>query len=243
MSAKKNNKKSSPLSDYLFKPLQVDEGDESHIIVVFLVETSYREMLTDKMKPETQTYYKITFIDLTETVVLHSPSFDEVTVQDLTEFRKNVKILDSNETMEILDHSSNIILGWIQQQVQEMQMMSQGLATIKYAMGETTFDKGQIHIHNDTAKMAEVSVQSIMGENIDLTEEQVEKVAQVVGEVVQGHLTTDVGVEENTKKIKAELEYKLFESLPDNMKAGKISINMDAVLKEIKKLQSSEEEN
>jgi hypothetical protein len=96
--------------------------------------------------------------------------------------------------------------------------------------------------------LAHIVFKTITGDKIDITKnlspQDVATLGGVLLDIIRNHADEDMDNvnEEFLKKLRAEVEYKIVESLPASLKAGDIRINMEAFVDEIKRFRETNNE-
>jgi len=93
---------------------------------------------------------------------------------------------------------------------------------------------------SDLGVLANILYSSIEGLNGKLGENDVRKIGEIVKTVVMNHIDMDINDEVGVRKLEKELEYRVVDALPLSLRAGKITINMESVLKQIKSMNQNE---
>lgn len=229
------------LDRYLYKLISISLPNQEKIITLpFKVRMEAEQCLSPAGKPETTTKYYLTMLDISKSIQYNEPYIEEALVTDTQELNDSIELVDPNDNMPLLSMASTLIYRHMTAMSQEMQVTSQSMLALKQLLPSNEVQtKGNLILTNDENNLASILYHTITGDTALLSQAQVEKVGQVIMDIIQAHLATDLKDPINVKKIVAEVEYKLIEALPDDTKAGKIQINTSAIIQEIQKFQES----
>lgn len=236
MSKNKNN-----IDDLLFRPIVFKDKNIDKLIVIFSTETQSVKHVSLSGKPVSTIKQIINVVDISATIAINQTIVDSYTIQDIREFRKNISIIDSEACKDQILIANDIFTMDLQVIAEKAAQLSQAISAIKYMSGSQQTQEGNLIITDGKDGLAQIVFSTINGADINLKAEDVEKIGSIIMDVVMHNLSIDTLDGAQINKLRAEIEYKIVDSLPANIKAGDININMGPILQEIKKYQNTDD--
>lgn len=239
------------ISDLMFKPLQFSDGSLERLIIIFSSDNTINmSMGIDGKVIKTSSEY-VQFIDVMETIENERPIVHSHKLMDSEKFRSCVQEVNPAEFADELLGVSMVVGLFVETVTQQLAQCQSFLTTIKSITDKMHTKPKDFHLglSGSQGPLAYMVLNSISGNGIDLNstlqEKDVEKVGGVLIEILTSHLDIDPNDEEQVRKLRAEIEYKIVDAMPVGIKVGNFSLNMDFILKEIEKLKQSigEDEN
>lgn len=227
------------IDKYLFKPLLLSSNGEiaeDKIIILFSKESLAKTALYGTGSPFQQVKTSFNILDVDETIKHGEPVIDRASIVEVESLVPYLKELPLEKVAGPLGAIAGIITEHMSILTQTMQTYGDILTATYGAMGTIKpqpEDQCSMLIGGSGGGMAHIVAKTVKGNVAKLTEKDVEKVGRIIVDVIMSKIDEDLTDEEVISKIKAELEYKVIEALPNSMKAGDINLNMPAILEEI----------
>jgi hypothetical protein len=237
-------KDKSELEELLFRPILVKmpETEESHLAIIYSCDTSIEQTLNSKGKRYKKISDTIRLLDVTRTLEFGQPVLETFKV-DIKRFKNIAQIVPAADHMNEIIAATTLILS----EVNRLNEMMANFASIVTTIKSVTQDnmpnqeaepEGNLILGGTKAPLAHIVFNSINGEQEwekMLSQKDIIKIAEVLKGIMEAHVSSDLQNEEELKKLRAEIEYKIIDALPDRLRAGDIHINMEAIIDEIRR--------
>jgi hypothetical protein len=251
---KRNSKKT--LDNLLFKPLKVNLEEGEKFMVIFGHECITNTEIGEDGKKQKHVQDVVKALNITESISTGNIVIDSYAL-DLDEFLPHVEIVSG------VTHLAHIVT--VAQQLgreiielgAKINDCNAALLTLrditKNVLGTSSLDgknqesdSGNLILGGTTEPLAHIVFKTVAGNKTEdlakvLRPEEVMKIGVVLKQIVESHVSTDLEDQENVRKLKAEIEYKIVEALPNNLRAGDVTINTKAILEEIDRLRDNED--
>ncbi len=229
----------SSVEDLLYKAFFIIDGEDKRLVYIFGCDTEIQQRLSPSGKPEKKYVSAIYILDVTKTIEEGIAIIESFIVSDPKKFRANIEIVDPDEHMEQLALAHTILHSEMAGLANRIQSYGQALITLKHIAGNSPKNKGRgnLVLGTEGSPLASIFYNTVTGDVARLEREEVEQVGGVIMQVIMSHLSTDLDDAEELRRLKAEIEYKLVDSLPNHIKAGNVHINMESIVDEIRKYQ------
>ncbi len=235
--AKKDPK--SSVEDLLYKPLLFSTSEGSRLALIYGCDTEIQQRLSVKGKPDKSSTDTVHILDITKTIEQGFPIVEACNISNAQEFRSGLEVVDADDYMDQMIIVHTILQAEMSEIASRMQDCGQAIICLKHVASSTNKNKskGSLTLGTETSPLASIFYSTVTGDVAGLEQKEIEKVGGVIMQIIMNNLSTDTEDAEKIKKLKAEIEYKLVDSLPDHMKAGDVHINMESILEEIRKYQ------
>jgi hypothetical protein len=227
------------LESLLFKPYKFTFDGKNSIIVIYKFDSHTSKNINSKGKIKNKQVNSITIVDINETLDRGSFYTDTWTIVNIDEFLSYLQPVDVSEFAEEIQTALSIIINESAVLSSKLSLLSDALMSISHVINESPRKEGEIIIANEDDYIAQIVYKTITGDMEKFNKEDIHKIGNTILEVVTNNSHIDLDVQDNVRKIKAEIEYKIIDNLPAVIKAEDISINMDSITSEIKKIQDS----
>jgi hypothetical protein len=235
------SKQKSIVDNLLFKPLVATDDPQKRLIVIYGVNVGSSKAISAKGKLVVSTVTTIDVLDITSTVELGTPVRDNWLVTDPKELKKCFEEVNSEDYILQIQTATSIIHQEMNDLSVHLQDCAKSFSTLQYISNSS--DTNELMIGTESNGLAHIVFKTVTGDMAKLNREQIDKIGNVIMEVIMGNVASDLANEETLRKLRAEVNYKLIEALPDNMRADDIHVNMDSFVEEIKKFQGDTESN
>ncbi len=246
---KKNTKKL--LEDHLFKMIRV-KGDQSEkIMVIFGHESTTSTEIGNKGTPIKVQKDFLRFINITDTLNTGSVIIDYFNV-DIDDFLKNVEILSPIQQMgsivAIAGELEEEVAGLTGKIADCMSALMTLKALVKDVLPQNNDENsGNIIFGGTTEPLAQIVFKTVSGAKVNIPEmlkpDDVVKIGMILKNIVEEHVSDDLTDEKLIKRLEAEIEFKIIDALPNNLKAGDVRINTKAIVDEITSLRNHKEDS
>ena len=242
------SKEGTRINDLLFKPLVYNTGDEEKFMLIYNCETKINQQISPNLKKSKKVVEVLRIIDITSTLQSNRIVTETCLVSSLKKFKDNVKIVSIAECIDEMVRVTALLLGEMTVYGQKMSELSSILASIRsLTKPEEAIDSGNIILAGTEEPLAHIVFETVSGQKEAmqevLTHKDIQRMGEVLGNIIMSNLDLDLGDEERVRKLKAEIEFKVIDALPHNLKAGDVNIDIKAVLEEIKGFQKFKEED
>lgn len=239
------------IDEFIFKPIQLKDPktEESRLVIIYKVDVSNKIFLDDDQKKSTNTSHTLGLLDVMRTIDRENPVFANFNVEAIDKFKNNCTIVDPEEFAEEIDFCMSIVFDDMietNDRLNEVSMILSNLQQINSELpdcicdecrqeteDEQEKDNENLILGGDSGPLAHLVMRSIEGVKQKLKKDDIDKIGNVLLQIIKSHTDTDFQVKDTVEKLKAEIEYKLVDALPSVLKAGKINLNMKAILEEI----------
>lgn len=228
------------ITDLLYKPLRFINEGEDNLIIIYSLDVHSTNTLSAKGIPQTTNTTTIYILDLLKTIATCSPVLDSWVIADQKKFVKNVSVVKFDDEQDNVLVSSSIIISDLNNILAKVQEYNKALTALKAISGafEKNKDNGKLIIAQQETGFAHIVYKTMTGDIAKLSEKEVDKIGNVIMDVILAHIDINLDDTEQVNKIKAEMEYKIIEAMPSVMQTNAIHINMEAVINEIRKFQN-----
>lgn len=236
------SKEPTRIDELLFKPIMYNTGDHEKFILIYDCETKISQIVSPSLKKTKRTTEVLRVIDIKSTLETNRITTETCVVSSLKKFKANVKAVPVDTCVDEIVRVTALLLGEMTVYSQKLSELSNILSSIRSCTKtEATIDGGNIVLAGTEEPLAHIVFQTVSGqkEAIEkvLTQKEVQRMGEVLGSIIMSNLDLDLDDEERVRKLKAEIEFKVIDSLPNNLKAGDVSIDINAVLGEIRGFQ------
>ena len=231
MAFKMDEETQRQIKEHMFKPILLSEVNGGNQVVV-IYDYSHK-IYTDIDETKETVVFSAVFV--TDSINEQRAVTDKIVAQNVEDFLDNIDEVKDNEeinwqlknTLDLLSAEVNATLNYIQE-------MSRCFKTVMSLVNND--QKGLIVNSSSNTNIISAVTDSISGAN-NLDQNDLEKICNVVLTEVLQNADIDVEDEEQVDKLRKTIEYRFIQSLPDNVSADDISINIEAILSEIRKMQ------
>lgn len=238
------------MQEFLYKPVYIKSLDAE--ILIFAIENNCQSFVGIDGKVTKENCLIIRYIDINKTLQLGNPIVDSINLINPEVFFKDSEVIDTEEYLPLLMEVSSVLVKEISDLTNVIKSYTQVLTAMRAhasSSGKVNLsnlqDKSALIIQGTNAGLAHIVFKTITGNTALLKPEDIDKVGKTIGEIVNKNANTDKNFseQENLKKLKDELEYKIIDSLPIQMRAQDVGINMDAVIEEIERIRNGEDDD
>lgn len=230
------------IDSLLFKPFAIkDESGQEKLFIFIGGDETLNKTLSDKGKLTKKNIYILYLFDITDTINSGEAVINNWQISDWNKFKSNLREVPFRECGDLLVMSSNIIVDEINNLTKRASDLNQAITVVRHIAKKAGNgdDIGTIVINGSENNLTQIVFKTITGDSVDLKKDDVDKIGEVIMEIVMDHAEDNLDDPEQLKKIRSEIEYKVVEALPDYTQAKNIKINMDAIIEEIKKMKGN----
>lgn len=231
------------LEKYLFRPLLMNQK----LIMIYGYSLNQTKTIDTNFKFTNKTNYIVNLIHISESIIQGEILTENAEITDINKFFKIAILPEEGQFIEELAMITNMLEESIESLLDQSNSYLKAANATKSILhrleSQTKEDKDNeenLVIATPTGGLAHI-VYNTIGEKYQLKEADVVKIGNVITDIVANHTDIDTEDEEAVKKMQAEIEYKIIEAMPIQLKAGEININMDFILSEIEDLQDDGE--
>jgi len=237
------------IREILFKPIIVKTEIEERFVFIYAYNCVIEHVLSNDGQINKNHKDIVKFIDIQKSIAMNTTIIDEMTVTDRKKFRSDIVEIPISQCFQDIIHATSVVIEETAEISQRMTEMQNILSAIKKCSSELKYSvspsHGNIVLAGSEEPLAHIVFKTITGENVDITknlsQDDIILLGQVLLEIIHLHMEDDLENEDFLKKLKAEIEYKIVESLPSTLRAGDIHINLEAFVEEIKRFRDTEQ--
>lgn len=235
------SKNKTPIDDLLFKPLRYDYNNANRLLIIYNVQSVFNKSQNVKGNDHVETTLLIDTIDVYKTVEHQASVLERTVVISLKDLKQHLIPIPIADCAEPVLEALDIVCQDIREYTTQIQNLIKVSAVIKnVASGLAT--EGQLILTDGQSGLAQIVFNSVTGKTAELSQDDIDRIGGIIMDVVMHNLSLDTADDKQIKKLKAEIEFKIIETLPASFTAQDIKINMDPILSEIKKYQGGPDE-
>lgn len=223
------------ISEFLFKPIIIDLDGEERTIIIYNVETSVSKVLDDNGKILTKDKTYVEVLDIETSILTGNPATEVIEITDEDKFISNLSDIENTEesftSLETMYQMLNANLAFLKQR--SISISSAFNAVKSIVKGPQKDNEGNLIIGGDSGGLAHIVFNTIKGDTLKLTDEEVNNVGQLVIDTIIQNINIDLENEKEVNGFIETLELKIIEGLPTSLRAGNITLNKDGIIKEI----------
>lgn len=248
MSRSKNN---NEFSNMFFKPVVIKTDVEEKFGIIYSYNSVSEHNLDDEGNVIKTHKDIVKFLDIARTMALGSAVVDSVIVDNRRKFVTSLTEVPISQCFQDIINSTSVVLEEVTELNERLNEMRNVLSAIKKSasvLRATNASQGNIVLAGTNEPLAHIVFKTISGDKIDITKnlssDDITNLGGVLIEIIRGHINDDIDnpTEDFLKKLRAEVEYRIVESLPVGLKAGDIHINIEAFVDEIKRFREDHNE-
>jgi len=238
------------VSDLLFKLLLISDKPEEanindeniHLVIPISSNVNIKENLNPSGKITRKVEQSIQILDVNATLESGQCMFQSIFFDIIEEFKNKTKPVDSAPFAIEIATLNSIVLSNINTLTQQLQSLGSTLSVIRN-ININNDDKQVVEndlnviIGNESTGLVHLVLNDVQGNKVKIKKSDAEKIGAVINEVMLNYLNTNLDESENVRKLKAELDYKIIEALPNQVRTQDLNINMDVIINEIKEQQ------
>lgn len=225
------------LDNILHKPLLYKESESNQTIIVIY---SYDKIISKNINiagvDNNKIYYVVYFIYINSTLSYNRPDVGKKEIHDINAF------LDCLVELDLKEQNSKIPLFSTQKIIlSEMNVLLSNIheySSICASLNKILSNKenlGRIVLQGTTSFLANIPIKTIDGKTIDLTKDNIDDIGNIVIKHILDNIDLNINDEKEVQEFKNKLELEIIESLPNDIQAGSIVLNMEAIIEEINK--------
>lgn len=243
-------KDKSPLEDLFFKPVIVRANDEERLVIIYGCDTVIEQGLNSRGKRSKKIVENIKLIDVTRSLEFSQPVMEVISITNANRFKKHATVVDAKDYIADIVEVTSMIVGEANRLNQSIMNLTSVLTTIQSITVSpepvqveeqpSGDEQGNLVLVGQNQPWAHIVFKALDGKKDlekALTQKDVETMGGAIMEIISDHIHSDLNNEETVRALKAEIEFKLLNALPDNLRIGDIHLNMDAIIEEIKRFQ------
>jgi hypothetical protein len=249
----------SKLDELLYKLLLIKTQEGEKLVLIYHRNIVIDESINEKGKVSKKTKQIIDALDITETLDLGQTVLETIEVTNISQFKETIKIVSAKNYVTEMMALVTLILSEIQTINQTNLELGSIIAVVKLLLQPRDEElevgepeevekpedhEGNLILGGTTEPLAHIVFKAITGNGKQLekmmTRPDIERIGSVLKEIILNHIHSDLEDVEKIKRLKAEIEFKIVDALPHDIKAGDINLNMDAIMEEIKRFQGGE---
>lgn len=229
------------IDDLLYKVFLLKYNDEEKLILIFKHKAISEHTIDLDGSSKNKITNVLSIVDINSSILVNRPVYEEFFYEDLSEFEKNISSANIIEHAYSLNTFYSVTLNYIDGLEKEVETSQDILSSLKFCSNKNKDIDANFSIINDEMKnIVNVPLKSIHGDLSHVTQEDIQRINDVIKEVIHNHLSIDENNPKEIKKLKAELEYKLIEALPSNFSIKDIDIDVPFILSQIKIINNGE---
>jgi hypothetical protein len=229
------------LESILYTPLLVEFEDQSYLIIIYAYETYCSFNIDASGKKEKSLSDIVHILNISRTIESGNPVVYSCTIDNLSRFMQQVQKVDISTIQKELELTHSHVLSEMYELANRTQNLNKASSAINYSNknknDEHKNEESDILITTNDAGLAHIVFSTLKNTTKELTKEDVERIGGVIRDIITNHLEMNTDNQDEIRKLAQEVEYKIIETLPSNTVAGKINLNMDYIVSEIKSFQ------
>jgi len=240
-------KEKSVLDELLFKPVLVKANDQERLVIIYGCDTVIEQSLNGRGKRNKKVVENVKLLDITKSIEFSQPVMETISITNPNRFKKYASIVSSRDYIGEIVAVTSMIVAEATRLNESLTNLSSIMVTIQSITNESLApakqeesEQGNLVLVGQTQTWAHIVFKALTG-NQDLEKalspKDVETIGGAIMEIISDHIHSDLNNEDTVRALKAEIEFKILNALPDNLRIGDIHLNMDAIVEEIKRFQ------
>jgi hypothetical protein len=226
----------------LFKPLINVNNGSDNIIILYSIEERKNISLNLTGEQLVCNYLVVKVLDMTSSVSTDEIVSSEMTVVNEEKFIESVSILQNDEeTEEQIEYMIMLAASVISDLSTKINNVGQIINAVRFISNgqEVLGSRANVFLaSSNLGELVNLTIKSVDGKPLNLEENQMEKIINVIRDIVVSSTDLDLEDENKVAALKSEIDYKIVESLPHNISTQSININTGAIIDEIKMLKN-----
>jgi hypothetical protein len=230
------------IDDLLFKPLVLTEQEGEKLIVIYSYDHELSKCLNIKGKTVTNTVINVQIYDITASMLMDEPILTVNQVTDIKKFREAVQEADPKAYAEELAFATNMLMSEMNSMSIRLQALAKAFTTLRFVDNSVGSNRNNLIENSESDNVFQIDLNAITGNKTELGVDDATRATNLIYDIIMHNLSTDTNDEAHIRKLKAEIEYKLIETLPNTLKAGELNIDMQPILDQIRLFQGNTDE-
>lgn len=225
------------LDKYLSKPIMISTDLGEKPVLIFNYSLINEHIVDSTGKINKRNKDQIKYLDIFSSMEIGFPVLDSFIIEDKKKFEEHVTEMLPQQYLSPVLATTGLVTEEYKNLTDKLGDITNLLNAMKKCVevAQEGNDQGSLTLFGSKEPLSRIVFETITGEKIkdSLTQQDINRIGSILIDVIQSYIESDLKNPENIKKLRAEIEYKIVDALPDNLKAGDVIINLDAILQEI----------
>ncbi len=215
----------------------LSDGDEKHIIFIYGYEyvNSYGISLQGKKEKVCSDILYI--VNVSKTLDFGETNFYSIPVENIDKLLPLLEEIPPDEIREEMSDILQILNGEITYLSNRFNALSKITSSFNYSVNNGDNKQANLVIGNGEEGIAHIVLNTLNDTSIKLGEDDIEKVGNALMDIIIQNNGINVENKDETEQLRKDIEFKIIESLPVDLRTGDINININCILQEIKRYQ------
>lgn len=242
------HKENFNIGNFLFKPIIVRTELEERFIIIFSYNSITESILDDNGEVQKNHKDVIKFLDISKTTELGGAIIDSFVISDKKKFKESTIEIPAAQCFQDIIHIASVVTEEAQQLNERLIDTRNVIAAIRKASSsmKNVHSQGNLILAGSEQPLAHIVFKTVTGNKLDITKdlsrEDIGTLGEILLDIIHKYMDDDLENPELIKKLKAEIEYRIVDSLPMTLKAGDVNINLEAFVEEIKRFRENNRE-